>query len=53
MSLRNEDYKSIKKKMKDKAFADECCKKGEELLAHAIPVAQESYEKVLKVITEK
>ena len=39
--------------LKDKAFADECCKKGEELLAHAIPVAQESYEKVLKVITEK
>ena len=39
--------------LKDKAFADECCKKGEALLTHAIPVAQESYEKVLKVITEK
>ena len=26
---------------------------GEALLAHAVPIAQESYEKVLKVITEK
>ena len=39
--------------LKDKAFRDECCQKGEALLAHAVPIAQESYEKVLKVITEK
>ena len=39
--------------LKDKAFRDECCQKGEALLAHAVPIAQESYEKVIKVITEK
>lgn len=39
--------------LKDKAFRDECCQKGETLLAHAVPIAQESYEKVIKVITEK
>ena len=39
--------------LKDKAFRDECCQKGEALLAHAVPIAQESYEKVLKVISEK
>ena len=39
--------------LKDKAFRDECCQKGEALRAHAGPIAQESYEQVLKVITEK
>ena len=39
--------------LKDKAFRAECCQKGEALLAHAVPIAQESYEKVIKVITEK
>ena len=37
--------------LKDKAFADECCKRGETMLAHAIPLAEESYEKALKLIT--
>lgn len=31
--------------LKDKAFRDECCQKGEALLAHAVPIAQESYER--------
>ena len=39
--------------LKDKAFADECCKRGEEMLAHAIPLAEESYEKALRLITGK
>ena len=39
--------------LKDKEYADECCHKGEAMLAHAIPLAEESYEKVLKVIEKK
>ena len=39
--------------LKDKEYANECCKKGETMLAHAIPLAEESYEKVLKVIEKK
>jgi len=32
---------------------DDRCHKGEAMLAHAIPLAEESYEKVLKVIEKK
>ena len=39
--------------LKDKEYADECCHKGEAMLAHAIPLAEECYEKVLKVIEKK
>ena len=34
--------------LKDKAFVEECRKKGEALLAHALPVADKCYTKVLK-----
>ena len=39
--------------LKDKEYADECCHNGEAMLAHAIPLAEECYEKVLKVIEKK
>ncbi len=39
--------------LNDKTFADECCKKGEALLSHAVPLAEESYDKALRLITEK
>ena len=40
------------KSLKDQEFADECCRHGQELMDHAIPIAKASYKKVEALILE-